>query len=127
MEIQQQRSDQRRALEEETTKLKAEINSAMVDAPLAKAEDVAREMLLDPRMSAVEAAHNVHDRENQREAEILKKHSIAKKKKGDAARRPKTTGSPVIAAEEKQPRTRDNARRAFADAFNRLKDQGRGQ
>jgi len=125
MEARQQRVDQRRAVEDETAKLKAEIASAMTDAPLAKAEDVAREMLLDPRMSATEAALAVHDRENQREAQILKKHSIAKQRKGDAARRPKTTGSPAIAAEEKQTQTRDSAKRAFADAFNRFKDEGR--
>jgi len=125
MEARQQRVDQRRAVEDETAKLKAEIASALTEAPLAKAEDVAREMLLDPRMSATEAALAVHDRETQREAQILKKHSIAKQRKGDAARRPKTTGSPAIAAEEKQPQTRDSAKRAFADAFNRFKDQGR--
>jgi len=125
MEQRQRKSDQVRAVEDETARLKAEIGSAVKSAPLASAQDVAREMLLDPRMSAADAAQIVHDRETQREAQILKKHAVAKKKKGDAARRPKTTGSPAIAAEEKQAQTRDGARRAFADAFSRMKDHGR--
>ena len=125
METRHQQAEHRRALDQETAKLKAEISSALGDAPLAKAEDVAREMLLDPRMSAAEAALTVHERETQREAEILKKHSLAKQKKGDAARRPKTTGTPAIAVEEKQPVSRDGAKRAFADAFSRFKDQDR--
>ena len=125
MEQRQRKSDQVRAVEDETARLKAEIGSAVKSAPLASAQYVAREMLLDPRMSAADAAQIVHDRETQREAQILKKHSIAKQRKGDAARRPKTTGSPAIAAEEKQTQTRDSAKRAFADAFNRFKDEGR--
>ena len=125
MEARQKQVDHRRAVERETERIKSEIAAAISDSPMATAEEVAREMLLDPKVSAVEAAQIVNDRENQREARILKKHSIAKQKKAEAARRPKTTGSPAIAAEEKQPVTRESARRAFADAFSRMRDDGR--
>jgi len=122
MESRAVENERQLALDREKKRLKTEISSAVSDNPRADAQEVAREMLLDPGISAADAARLVQDREEARETEILKKHSIKKQQKAEAARRPKTTGLPAVPSEEKQPMTRDSAKRAFADVFNRLKD-----
>ena len=49
MEARQKQVDHRRAVERETERIKSEIAAAISDSPMATAEEVAREMLLDPK------------------------------------------------------------------------------
>jgi len=105
-----------------TAQLTRDIGSALKVYKRAEHDDVVHEMRLDDKLTALQSAKIVHERELAREKKILAKHAKGKKAKGDAARRPPTQGGTAAPpAEEGKPKvqTEQERRQAMAAAMSK--------